>query len=102
MEIKVKYQGKVVGVLDFQQFSAIIKMRELGYESFNIRSVVSIYDYFAEFKNEDKSEYISLYPDSGFAKSYNCKVSYEELCTIKHVLDCYVSYTPIEEESEVE
>lgn len=99
MEIKVKYQGQVVGVIDFQAFSAVIKMRELGYGSFNIRSLVDIYEYFAEFKNEDKGEYISLYPDNGFVKSYNCKVSYEELRAIKHVLDCHVSYTPFEEES---
>lgn len=102
MEIKVKYQGQVVGLIDFEVFSTIVKMRELGYGSFNIRSEINIYDYFAEFKNEDKAEYISLYPDSGFVKSYNCKVSYEELRTIKHVLDCYVSYKQIEEESEVE
>lgn len=101
MEIKVKYQGQVVGEIDFDVHAVISLFRKIGYGSFNIRSEINIYEYFAEFKNEDKGEYISLYPDSGFVKSYNCKVSYEELRTIKHVLDCNVSYTQIEEESEV-
>lgn len=100
MEIKVKYQGQVVGVLDFQAFSAVIKMREMGYSSFSVRSQVNKYENFALFINEDSDDYICIYPDLSFNKRNDCKVSYKELCLIKDIIDCYITYTPLEEESE--
>lgn len=100
MEIKVTYQGQVVGEIDFQAFSAIVKMREMGYASFSVRSQVNKYGHFALFINEDTDDYIYIYPDLSFNKRNDCKVSYKELCLIKEVMDNYINYTPIEEESE--
>lgn len=102
MEIKVTYQGVEKGVIDFQAYSTIELMRKLGYASFNVRSQVAKYDYFASFKNEDSDEYITFYPDKSFSKMNDSKVSLEELCVIKEIIDsCYtIKYYENEEESE--
>ena len=100
MEIKVKYKGQVVGEIEFLAYSTIQRMREMGYASFSVRSQVNKYEYFAIFKNEDTDDYVCIYPDLSFNKRNECKVKYKELCLIKEVIDNYINYTPIEEESE--
>ena len=100
MKIKVTYQGVPVGEIYFLAFSAIVKMREMGYSSFSVRSQVNRYENFALFINEDSDDYICIYPDLSFNKRNDCKVSYKELCLIKDIIDCYITYTPLEEESE--
>lgn len=102
MEIKVKYQGQVVGLIDFKVFSAIEKMRDLGYWSFSVRSQVSKYEYFVVFRNEDTEEVIRIYPDKSFMKTndcYDCKVLYKESNTIKYIVEYYI-HNKIVEESE--
>lgn len=103
MEIKVTYQGQVVGLIDFEVSSAIEKMRELGYASFCVRAQVTKYDYFALFRNEDTEEAIRIYPDKSFMKSNDCnscKVTFEEVENIKVLLAYYITYRTKEEESE--
>lgn len=100
MEIKVKHKGQVVGEIEFLAYSAIQRMREMGYASFSVRSQVNEYGHFALFINEDTDDYIYIYPDLSFNKGNDCKVNYKELCLIKEVMDNYINYTPIEEESE--
>ena len=100
MKIKVKYQGQVVGEIEFLEYSTIQRMREMGYASFSVRSQVNKYEHFAVFITEDTDDYIYIYPDLSFNKRNDCKVNYKELCLIKEVLDNYINYTPIEEESE--
>lgn len=102
MEIKVKYQGQVVGLIDFKLYSAIEKMRDLGYCSFSVRSQVSKYEYFAVFRNEDTEEAIHFYPDKSSMKTndcVDCKVLYKELNSIKYILE-YCIHNKIVEESE--
>lgn len=99
MEIKVKYQGQVVGLIDFKVFSAIEKMRDLGYGSFSVRSEINKYDHFALFLDENSDDYIRFYPDKSFMKSNDCKVLYKELNTIKYILEYYI-HNKIVEESE--
>lgn len=100
MEIKVKYKGQVVGEIEFLAYSTIQRMIEMGHSSFSVRSQVNKYENFALFINEDSDDYISIYPDLSFNKRNDCKVSYKELCLIKDIIDCYITYTPLEEESE--
>lgn len=99
MEIKVKYQGQVVGLIDFKVFTAIVNFRKLGYGSFSVRSEVNKYEHFASFLDENSDDYIRLYPDKKFIKRNDYKVTYEELETIKQVLD-YCIYIRNVEESE--
>ena len=87
MEIKVTYQGVEKAVIDFQVYTVIELMRQLGYGSFTVRSQISKHDYFASFKNEDTEEYIYFYPDKSFFKSHDCRVSIRELNLIKEILD---------------
>ena len=100
MEIKVTYQCEVVGVIDLQVASVINLMRKIGYSSFNIRSQVAKYDYFASFKNEDTDEYISIYPDKSFIKYKDCRISIDELLTVTDIIRYYIEYTKYEKESE--
>lgn len=100
MEIKVTYQGQVVGVLDFQASTVIAKMRDLGYASFNVRSRVSKYEFFAQFKNEDTDEYIRFFPDKSFIKFDDLRITLEELRIIKNILDYNIIYSDNEEEIE--
>lgn len=102
MEIKVTYQGVEKAVIDFQVHSTIALMRKLGYGSFRVRSKVSKYEPFASFKNEDTDEYIIFYPDKSFSKMNDGKVSLDELCVIKEIIDhnYSISYHANEEESE--
>ena len=99
MEIKVRYQGQVVGEIDFQAFSAIVKMRELGYASFRVCSEVSKYESFASFVNEDNDCFIKFFPDGTFLKGHNSRVTSKELETIIYVLNYYI-HNKIEEESD--
>lgn len=99
MKIKVKYQGQVVGEIDFQAFSAIVKMRELGYASFMVRSEVNTHESFASFVNEDNDCFIKFFPDGSFMKEHNCRVTSKELETIIYVLNYHI-FNKIEEESE--
>lgn len=102
MEIKVTYQGVEKAIIDFQAYTTIELLRRLGYSSFTVRSQITKHEYFASFKNEDTGAYIYLYPDKSFIKSIDCKVSLEELCVIKEIMDNDVSikYSVYEEESE--
>lgn len=104
MEIKVTYQGVEKAVIDFQAYSTIEQMRRLGYCSFRMRSKVSKYEPFASFINEDTEERIYFYPDKSFSKMNDTKVSLEELCVIKEIIEYNysISYHANEEESEVE
>lgn len=97
MEIKVKYQGQVVGLIDFKVFTVIEKMRELGYGSFIVRSEVSQYDYFAKFLNEETEDYISFYTEKSFMKRNDYKVKYEELKTIIEIFNYYIYIKDVEE-----
>lgn len=97
MEIKVKYQGQVVGLIDFKVFTAIENFRKLGYGSFIVRSDVTKYDYFAKFLNEDTDEKICFYSDKSFMKLNDYKVTYEELETIKQTLDYCIYIRNVEE-----
>lgn len=102
MEIKLFYQGVEIATIDFQAYTTIEVMRRLGYGTFTVRSEVSKYESFASFKNEVTEEYITFYPDKSFSKMNDCKVSLEELCVIKEIIDCYysISYYENEEESD--
>lgn len=97
MEIKVKYQGQIVSLVDFQAFSTIEKMRELGYDSFRVRSEVSKYECFASFRNEDNDDYINFYPDRTYMQGNNRRVSSNELKTIINVLNDYIHIRNVEE-----
>lgn len=97
MEIKVKYQGQEVGQIDFKVFAVIEKMRELGYGSFRVSSVVSKYESFASFVNEDNEAYIKFYPDRSFMKGHEFRVTSEELETIIEILNYYIYFRNVEE-----
>lgn len=100
MKIKVTYQGVEKGVIDFQAYSTIELMRELGYASFNVRSQVAQYEAFARFKNEDTDEYISFFPDKSFIKFDDYRITLEELQVIKKIVVYNIKYSENEEESE--
>lgn len=97
MEIKVKYQGQVVGLIDFKVFTAIVTFRKLGYGSFSVRSEVHKYDHFALFLDENSDDYIRFYPDKTFVIRNDYKVTCEELETIKQVLDYCIHIRNVEE-----
>lgn len=97
MEIKVKCQGQVVGLIDFKVFTAIEKFRELGYGSFSVRSEVNKYEHFALFLDENSDDYIRFYPDKSFMKRNDYKVTYEELESIKQTLDYCINIRNVEE-----
>lgn len=97
MEIKVKYQGQVVALIDFQAFTAIVNFRKLGYGSFSVRSEVNKYEHFALFLDENSDDYIRFYPDKSFIKRNDYKVTYEELRAIKQTLDDCIQIRNVEE-----
>lgn len=100
MKIKVTYQCVPVGEIDFLEFSAIVKMRKMGFTSFTVRSEVIKYEHFALFMDEEAGDYIKFYPDKSFKVNNECAISYDVLVTIKDILDNYISYHANEEESE--
>lgn len=87
MEIKVVFRGKEIGHIDFDIYNAISLFRKHGYASFTIRSQCRLYDYFAQFKNEDTDNAIYLYPNRSCANSDSCNLSYDELILIKEIID---------------
>ena len=87
MIIKITYQCVEVGEIVFDALTTIYLIDKIGYGSFNVRYKVSKYEPFASFKNEDTDEYIIFYPDKSFSKMNDGKVSLEELCVIKEILD---------------
>lgn len=97
MEIKVKYQGQVVGLIDFKVFTVIENFRKLGYGSFSVRSEINKYDHFALFLDENSDDYIRFYPDKSFMKRNDYKVTYEELKIIKEILDYCIHIRNVEE-----
>lgn len=100
MEIKVKHQGQVVGLIDFDVSGAITNMRKIGFASFTVRSEVIKYEHFALFMDEESGDYIKFYPDTRFKVKNECPLTYDVLVTIKNILEHCISYHANEEESE--
>lgn len=100
MEIKVTYQGELVGKMNFHEYSAIELMRRMGFASFTVRSEVKKYEHFALFMDEDEGEYIKFYPDRSFKVNNESSISYDVLVAIKDILEYYIDYHANEEESE--
>lgn len=86
MEIKVVFRGKEIGHIDFNIYYAIALFRKHGYPSFTIRSQCRLYDYFAQFKNEDTENAIYLYPNRNCLKNAST-LTYDELLLIKKIID---------------